>query len=364
MTQLRRAQGAWGRLVSPYKKYTTTVIGAHSVPDWYELLDRLLAVGQLTMGSLADAQYRCTEAAILDQELAGIDVVTGGEMHRRTHNRHSPPNAMLNYFWQKIPAFQGATRPRPITPKDPDVFHPAATCNNRILDTVDLGLVDEFKMVSALTARPVKITMTGPHMLAAVAYDEYYNDIGKMMLDLGKLLRRNFRMLAEAGCRHIQIDEPLFTLASDGDVAAAVDAINLAIADLPDDVHVAVHVCQGNYAVGKEYDGQIGHRYFDTGRYKADLVCKIECASYLIEHDMTRHYEGLLRNQQLGVGAIDVQDPKVESAEKVVERIRAYPWLAPEQTIITSSCGFNHLPRRTALGKMQAMTAAKHLLGG
>jgi 5-methyltetrahydropteroyltriglutamate--homocysteine methyltransferase len=350
--------------VSQYKKYTTTVIGAHSVPDWYEALDRLLAVGQLSMSSLGDAQYRCTEAAILDQELAAIDVVTGGEMHRRTHNRHSPPNAMLNYFWQKIPAFQGSTRPRPITTKDPDVFHPAATCKDRILDSIDLGLVDEFKTVSALTARPVKITMTGPHMLSAVAYDEYYNDISKMMLDLGKLLRRNFRMLADAGCRNIQIDEPLFTMASDDEVQSAVDAINLAIEGLPDDVHVSVHYCQGNYAVGKEYDGQIGHRYFDTGRYKADLVCKIECSSYLVEYDMAHHYEGLLRDKQLGVGAIDVQDPKVESAEKVAERVRACSWLAPEQTIVTSSCGFNHLPRQTALGKMKAMTAAKRLLGG
>ena len=49
-------------------------------------------------------------------------------MHRRTHNRHSPPNAMLNYFWQRIPAFQGSTRPKLITPYDPNVFHPAATC--------------------------------------------------------------------------------------------------------------------------------------------------------------------------------------------------------------------------------------------
>ena len=67
---------------------------------------------------------------------------------------------------------------------------------------------------------------------------------------------------------------------------AAVDAINIAIEDIPDDVHVSTHICQGNYAVGKEYDAQIGHRYFDTGRYKADLVCRIECSSYLVEHDI------------------------------------------------------------------------------
>jgi 5-methyltetrahydropteroyltriglutamate--homocysteine methyltransferase len=271
---------------------------------------------------------------------------------------------MLNFFWQKIPAFQGATRPKPITKKDPDVFHPAATCKDRILDSIDLGLVEEFKTVSALTRRPVKITMTGPHMLASVAYDEYYNNIDKMMLDLAKLLRRNFRMLVDAGCRNIQIDEPLFTMASDEEVRAAVEAINLAIEDIPKDVHISVHYCQGNYAVGKEYDGQIGHRYFDTGRYKADIVSKIACSSILIEHDMTHYYEGQLHDQQLGIGAVDVQDPKVETPQQVADRIQLYRWLAPEQTVITSSCGFNHLPRKTVIGKLGAMTAAKRLLGG
>jgi 5-methyltetrahydropteroyltriglutamate--homocysteine methyltransferase len=197
-----------------------------------------------------------------------------------------------------------------------------------------------------------------------VAFDEHYNDSTRMMADIGKLLRHNFRLLVEAGCRNIQVDEPLLTMATDQEAAAAVEAINLAIEGLPDDVHVSTHYCQGNYAVGKEYDGQIGHRYFDVGRYKADLVCKIECSSILIEHDMARHYENCLGDKQLGVGVVNVQDPKVETAETLVERVRANPWLAPEQTIITSSCGFNHLPRRTVLGKLKAMADAKRLLLG
>ena len=347
-----------------YSKYATTVIGAYSVPDWFESLDRLLAVGQLSMASMADAQFRASQAAVLDQEIAGVDVLTGGEMLRRTHNRHSPPNAMLNHFWQKIPAFQGTTRPKPITTHDPDVFHPAATCKRRIEENIDLGLVDEFKMVSSLTRKPVKITMTGPHMLAKVAYDEYYNDLSRMMGDLAKLIRFNLKMLVAAGCDHIQLDEPLFTISDDQEVQAAVDAINLALEGLPEHVHASMHICQGNYAVGKEYDGQIGHRYFDHGRYKADLICRIDCSSYLIEHDMTPHYEGLIGNKQLGVGAVDVQDPKVESGSIVAERIQVHKWLAPEQTIVTSSCGFNHLPRRTSFGKLNAMTEAKRLLGG
>jgi 5-methyltetrahydropteroyltriglutamate--homocysteine methyltransferase len=347
-----------------YEKYTTTVVGAHSVPRWYEALDRLVISGQLARGDFADAQHRASQAAVLEQEVAGIDVITGGEMHRRTHNRHAPPNAMLNHFWQKIPSFQGETKPKPISKHDPNVFHPAAICRGPILDSVDLGLVEEFNAVSSYARKPVKITMTGPHLLAAVAYDEYYQDMRRMMADFGKLLHQNFAKLAEAGCKHIQIDEPYFTPVSNEEVKAAVDVINTVIEDLPDDVTTLVHICQGNYAVGPDYDGQIGHRYFDVGRYKADLVCEIDCDAYLIEHDMTPHYEGLLGNKQLGVGAVDVQAPNVETGEQVADRIKAHNWLTPEQTIITSSCGFNHLPRHIAFGKLRAMSEAKMILLG
>jgi 5-methyltetrahydropteroyltriglutamate--homocysteine methyltransferase len=346
----------------PYPKYTTTVIGAYSVPRWYEALDRLVTTGELLPADMADAQMRAMQAAIMEQEAAGIDVITSGEMNRRTHNRHSPPNAMLNHFWQRIPAFQGVTRPKPITPYDPNVTHPAAICTSPITDTTDLGLVNEFQMASTYARKPVKITMTGPHFLAAVCYDEHYNDQRQMMVDLAKLLHNNLVRLAAAGCKHIQIDEPYLTPPNDEDVLAATEAINIAIEDLPDDVHVSLHVCQGNYAVGPNYDGQIGHRYFDAGRYKADLICRVECDSYLVEHDRVNQFEGLLGNKQLGIGAADVQDPNVESGALIAERIAAYQWLPPEQTIITSTCGFNHLPRHIAFGKMRAMTEAKSIL--
>ena len=86
--------------------------------------------------------------------------------------------------------------------------------------------------------------------------------------------------------------------------------------------------------------------------------------SYLIEHNRTDSFDGLLGNKQLGVGAVDVQAPNVETAEQIAERISVHRWLAPEQTIITTTCGFNHLPRHIALGKMRAMTGAKAILSG
>lgn len=346
--------------VGTFAKYTTTVVGAYSVPRWYEALEKLVETAELTLADITDAQHRATQAAILDQETAGIDLINGGEMHRRTNNRYAPANAMLNFFWDKIPAFQGETRPKPITLKDPEVQHPAAVCRGPITDDVDLGLVDEFDLVRRYARRDVKVTMTGPHMLAKVAYDEHYGGVKAMMLDLAKLMNRNFRRLAAAGCRYVQIDEPLFGTAPDDEIEAAVEAINLAIEDL--DMQVLVHICQGNYAVGVDYDGQLGHRYFATGRYPAPLICNIACHALLVEHDMTPHYQGCLRNQQLAIGAADVQDLTIETPETIAERITAHGWLAPEQTMITSSCGMNHLPRHIAFGKLSAIAAAKRIL--
>jgi 5-methyltetrahydropteroyltriglutamate--homocysteine methyltransferase len=72
------------------EKYTTTVVGAYSLPRWYEVLQKQVEARALSMEDMRDAQWRCTQAALVDQETAGIDVVNGGEMHRRQNNRHAP----------------------------------------------------------------------------------------------------------------------------------------------------------------------------------------------------------------------------------------------------------------------------------
>ena len=353
----------WGgkdHLMKRYDKYTTTVVGSYSVPNWYEVLERQVESSVLPAPEMQDAQLRATQAAILDQETAGIDIITGGEMHRRTNNRHAPPNAMLNYFWEKLPGFSTETRPRPITTKDPNVVHPAAVCTGPI-GQADLGLVEEFKTVSRYARKPVKITMTGPHMLSKVAWDEHYGDMAAMMMDLAKVLKRNFEDLESEGCRYVQIDEPLFAISDDAEVKAAVDAINLSVEGLKE-MSVQVHVCQGNYAVGRDYDGQIGHRYFDSGRYPADLICQINCDVLLIEHDCAAAYEAHLGDKYLAIGAVDVQDVDVETPQEIAERILNQKWLSPDRTLLTSSCGMNHLPREVAFGKLVSMACAQGML--
>jgi 5-methyltetrahydropteroyltriglutamate--homocysteine methyltransferase len=357
------------------EKYTTTVVGAHSLPRWYETLEKEVEAGRLGKEDMADAQARASQAALSDEEAAGIDVVNGGEMHRRQNNRHAPPNAMLNFFWQKIPGFEKdpsaeygiTTRPKPITPKDEGVTHPAAVCTEKI-QYGDLGLVDEFEFVARHARDPdrVKVTMTGPHMLAKVAHDEYYGgDLRAMMLDLAEVINQNFKQLDQAGCKHIQLDEPLFAVGgiTRDEVEAAIEANNAAWEGVK--AFRWEHVCQGNYAVGEDYDGQIGHRYFDIEPYPTELIVQLECDAIMNEGDMTPEYEGKLHNQQLAIGVADVQDTSVESPETLVDRMHEWGlggWLSDEQTLITSSCGMNHLSRDVASGKLAAMAQARDIL--
>ena len=84
-------------------KYTTSVVGSCSVPRWYEALEKQVEAGVLSAEDMQDAQFRASQAASVDAEASGVDIINGGEAHRRTSNRHAPPNAMLNPLLEQNP---------------------------------------------------------------------------------------------------------------------------------------------------------------------------------------------------------------------------------------------------------------------
>lgn len=79
---------------------------------------------------------------------------------------------------------------------------------------------------------------------------------------------------------------------------------------------------------------------------------------------MVSHYKSCLGDKELGVGQWTFRHRMLKLGQLVADRIRAHNWLEPEQTIITSTCGFNHLPRHIALGKLRAMREAQAILRG
>jgi 5-methyltetrahydropteroyltriglutamate--homocysteine methyltransferase len=68
------------------------------------------------------------------------------------------------------------------------------------------------------------------------------------------------------------------------------------------------------------------------------------------------------RDKALGVGAVDVQNHRIETPEEVAQTIqRVATIVSPERLWVNPDCGLNHLPRDVAFGKLRAMVAGTHL---
>jgi 5-methyltetrahydropteroyltriglutamate--homocysteine methyltransferase len=344
---------------------TTTVIGSYTVPDWYPALQEAVAAGKLPPEAFRDAKAVAARAAVKDQEAAGVDVVSDGELFRRDDNRFGPPNAMINYFAGKIPGFSGEFRPRTgVTPVAPNAVLPSPVVTGR-LTPVPLGLVEELSFLRQTTNRPVKIAMTGPHMFARVACDEHYRKPEALAMDMAAVINAELRRLDEAGCDVIQLDEPILWFLAD-DQPWGILAINTCFQGVKR-AKKALHVCQGNY--NPDPSARRGIRIFPA-EFAAILpvikgaevdVVLMAFASLRVE-DITA-----LRNfpegKSLGVGAVDVQSHRVETpgeVEKTIRRVAAV--VSSERLWVNPDCGLNHLPRDIAFGKLGAMTAGARLV--
>lgn len=344
-----------------YPKYASMSLGPYSVPRWFGLLQQLLDEGQASYADIADAQLRATQAALIDMGAAGLDIVTSGEMHRRVNNRNAPFDAMINYFARMIPAFSDELKSRSFFPGKDEIRCLVPTCRDAVGHDSNLGLVQEFEIASGFTNRDVKITMTGPHMLAHAVWDEHYGDRDALMVDLAKLMNVNFKRLARVGCKILQLDEWLMGSSSQMELPGAVEAINIAIEGV--ELSVQVHLCQGSYTEHDAYEGMLGHHHgHDPVAGFAALVSDIDCDVISAEHDMAKYFEGYLGDKYLALGAADMQSLDIELPEEIAERIGQYGWLAPEQTLLTTSCGVNFMPRQIAFEKLKAIALARHIL--
>lgn len=350
----------------------TTVVGSYTVPDWYPALQDAVAAGTIPAAAFRDAKAVAARAAVKDQERAGVDIVTDGELFRRDDNRFGPPNAMINHFAAKVPGFSGELRPKKgITPVAPDAVLPAPVVTGP-LAPAPLGLVEELAFLRETTDRPVKIAMTGPHMFARVAWDEHYRDPERLAMAMAAVVNAELRRLDAAGCDVIQLDEPILWFLA-GDQPWGIRAINACFEGVTGAVKV-LHLCQGNY--NPDPAAHVGIRIFPAefgavlpilGGAAVDAFLMAFASLKVEDLAVLRRFP---RGKTLGVGAVDVQDHRVESPDEVAATIRRVAEIAgPERTWVNPDCGLNHLPRDLAAAKLAAMVAGarivrEQLLGG
>ena len=331
----------------------TTVVGSYSVPEWLERLKTEYYQRRISAQHLAEIHEVAIKAAVKDQELAGIDIVSDGELRRdndvdyflaRIPGVHIPQRAKTDYFdyYDAV-----VTRPLPELPDPPPSPEgPAPSAGP------GLGLADDFRFTRQLTDRPVKFSFTGPFSLSRRIRDDAYPDPGDLVRALARRLNAEARELAGAGAGLLQIDEP-FLAGYPELVELAVEAVNIVTDGVP--VTWALHVCYGNRYARPSWEGHYDFLFPAVKAARVDQIVLEFARKGLEDLRLIRQYEW---DRWLGLGVIDVKTATVEPAELVASRIRrALEYVPADRLMINPDCGLRHLAPEVARQKLRAMVA-------
>ena len=326
----------------------TTVVGSYSVPEWLERLKTEYYQRRISAQHLAEIHEVAIKAAVKDQELAGIDIVSDGELRRdndvdyflaRIPGVHIPQRAKTDYF-----DYYDAevTRPLPELPEEPGA---------------GLGLADDFRFTRQLTQKPIKFSFTGPFSLSRRIRDQAYAEPGELVRALGRRLNAEARELAEAGAGLLQIDEP-FLAGYPEQVDLAVEAVNIVTEDVP--VTWALHVCYGNRYARPSWEGHYDFLFPAVKAARVDQIVLEFARKGLDDLRLIRQHGW---DKWLGLGVIDVKNSEVEAAELVASRIRrALEYVPAERLMVNPDCGLRHLAPEVARRKLHAMVAGVALV--
>ncbi len=345
----------------------TTCIGAYPKPnyvpivDWFQQQGGLSAsAGDVTrQASAALESYsdedealfiRATNAAVSDQVAAGIDIPSDGEQRRENyihyHCRH------LNGF-----DFQNLTkrvlRDGAYEAELPSIFGKITPKGNNFLNR-------DFEIAQGFTDRPVKITVPGPMTIMDTTANSFYDDEKQLARDLADALNFEIRALADAGCRYIQVDEPVFAR----NVARALDfgmeCLDRCFHGVPDEVTRVMHMCCG-------YPEKL-----DDADYK-----KAEPSSYFLLADAidastinqvsledAHRYNDLALLEKFTrtsviFGAVAIADSRVETVEGIKTRLKqALNHIDHDRLLAAPDCGLAILGRELAMTKLANLCEA------
>ncbi len=192
----------------------TTVVGSYSVPQWLERLKNDYYQNRLSWQHLSEICDVAIKAALKDQELAGIDVVSDGELRRDND---------IDYLLARIPGVDVSNMSKAYYY---DYHSTSVTSRLPSPEGVALGLAEDFAFTRAHTAQPIKFSFTGPFSLSRRIRNDAYESSGDLIRALAEVLNAEARRLAAAGATQLQIDEP-FLAGYPDEVTTAIDAINI-----------------------------------------------------------------------------------------------------------------------------------------
>ena len=326
----------------------TTAVGSYPVPSWM--------VGNTSRLVLRDAVM----TVLKTQELAGLDLVTDGELMRFDPS-HPETNGMVDYFASQMEGIR-----KEFTLSDFDRFRADRAPGYKLLTAGmavgkiqegTLNLPSDYEFVRVLTKSPLKFTCTGPHMLSRVLTNCYYNDVADLAMDLARVLRRQIELI-EADV--VQLDEASI-VGFPQDAPWAAEAINHVLDGVLNEK--AVHICFGNYGGQPMLKGFWRDMIPFLNSLRVDhLVLEFARRGY----DELAFFSDLDPKISLGIGLVDIKDNEVESPELIASRIENIVKTlgADRLRYIHPDCGFWMLQRSVADRKMRALVEGRELFEG
>jgi 5-methyltetrahydropteroyltriglutamate--homocysteine methyltransferase len=325
----------------------TTLVGSYPQPDW--LIDRQRLAEMVPPRArarelwridetwLEQAQDDATVLAVRDQERAGIDILTDGEMRRESYS---------NRFATALDGMD-SDHPAQVPARTPGRFQivPRVVGPIRRRHPVE---VRDVAFLRAQTERPIRITIPGPFTMTQQLYDEHYKDEAAVAMDCAAALNAEIKDLFAAGADVVQLDEPFLQAQPEKARRFAIPAINRAVEGVGGTT--ALHLCFGYAArVAVKPSG-----YSFLPELAAADVDQISIESAQPKLDCAALAE--LPNKTIMLGVLDLGDAAPEMPETVAQRIRrALPYVAPERLVIAPDCGMKYLSRELAFAKMVAM---------
>ncbi|XP_078358244.1 5-methyltetrahydropteroyltriglutamate--homocysteine methyltransferase-like isoform X1 [Oculina patagonica] len=348
----------------------TTVIGCFpkpsylNIPDWFqpahsstfaEGYNRFL---QNSTASEREALFkRAIEEIIELCTEVGLDVITDGEVRRENY---------IHYFCRRLKGFDFHNLcPKTIREVETGTFFvPRIVGELSPLET-EPWVWKEWKISQDLSEKPMKITLPGPMTIADTVADQYYNDDKALGCVLTEIINKEIKALVSAGCKYIQVDEPVLMRYPEQALEYGIDQLATCFDEVTaSDVVKTVHLCCGypNHLDQEDY------KKADKDAYLR-LADKLDAAGFdeISIEDAHRHNDLSLfkhfKKSKVVLGVVKVASSRVESVDEIRTRLKQVLTVLPaERLVVAPDCGLGFLSTELAKQKLHNMVhAAKSL---
>jgi len=310
---------------------------------------------------LAEAQDDAALLAIREQERAGLDVATDGEIRRQHYDRHFA-QGLSGVSLERLETAAFTTELTTNTRAEGlddlwRAFQLAPTITGPI-GWASSPAVAELRFLKAHTDRQAKACIVGPMTLYDRLKDLHYARPEDAIMDLAAALNRELKALEAEGCAILSVAEPAlhFKISRSREIGEATLARLVEGLTTP----VVVHVCYGyaKYAAAKDESPH----YPEVVR----LLARSPVQAMSLEYEQPGHGPDLLRHagdKEVHLGLLDLGTHAVETPAHVAARLReALQVIPPERLHPCSDCGMWFLPRAVARAKIEALVAGTNLV--